>query len=168
MALGNGWEWYITSPSADFALAKLEEAFTPQVLASFLGAEVGPFLRERAQARFAAEGDSASGKWAPLKPVTVDIRLSMNYGGEHPINRRTGELENWVVGSGWNAYPMGGGAALQFPGNTPSGELVDKVQTAQKGRANPNTQPRPILAIDETDVLQVTTLLATMITEAVR
>jgi hypothetical protein len=163
-----GWEWYIQADSADIVLDRLEEIFTPDTLATFLGAEVGPYLKKRAEARFAQEGDSASGKWVPLKDATVQIRLSQNIGGEHPINRRTGELENWVVGSGWNAYPTGLGATLQYPGKAPTGELLEKVTTAQKGKTYPSTVPRPVLAVDDTDALQVTAILGAFISDAVR
>lgn len=164
----DGWEWYISAPSADFALGRLAEAFTPEALTAFLGAGVGEYLAKRAEARFKDEGDSAVGKWAPLKEATVNIRLSQNYGGDHPINRRTGELENWVVGSGWDAYPTGIGATLRYPKANPAGLLRDKVETAQRGLPNPSTVARPVLAIDETDVLQVTALLGVYVTEAMR
>lgn len=163
-----GWEWYIQGRSAEYAIDRLTEAFTPQALAAFLGEGVGEYLAKRAEARFAQEGDSAVGKWEPLKEATVNIRLSQNFGGEHPINRRTGELEDWVVGSGWHAYPTNLGASLRFPKANPVGLVREKVETAQRGRDYPSTVARPVLAIDETDVLQVTALFGVYIAEAVR
>src|SRR3954453_12601525 len=86
---------------------------------AWLAADIGPYLAKRAGERFAQEGDDVVGAWAPLKPATVAIRQFSNYpvSGEHPINRRSGELENWVVQGGWRAYPTNYGAAMQYPGS---------------------------------------------------
>lgn len=40
---------------------------------------------------FATEG---FGKWAPLAPRTVEERIALGYGGEHPILVRTGSLRD--------------------------------------------------------------------------
>lgn len=134
-------------------LTKLVLLLSPQGAAAFLGVQVGPYLSKRAGERFAGEGDDVVGQWAPLKESTVGIRESQNFPGEHPINRRTGELENWVVDGGWNAYPTALGGSLQYPKNKPGGELKTKVQTAQKGKEFPRTVPRPVLGVNETDML---------------
>lgn len=134
-------------------------------LTAFLGASIGPYLSQRAKQRFASEGDDVTGPWAPLKPATITIRQSQNY-GSGPINRRTGELENWVVGSGWDAYPTGMGASMRFPGKPPTGELKAKVQTAQGGRVNPPTVARPVLGLNENDLLFLQTAFAMAVDEA--
>ena len=134
-------------------------------MAAFLGAEVGPYLQRRAAARFKTEGDSASGKWAPLLPATQNIRATSpgwQVGPAHPINKRTGELEAWVTQGQWAAMSHPEGASLRYPSNAPNGELAEKVQTAQKGKSKPRTVARPVLAVDETDVMFITTRLLFM------
>jgi hypothetical protein len=142
------WTWYVQSRSAEYALERLGEILQPDGLTTWLGAEVGPYLKERAEARF-------------------QIRLSQNYGAG-PINRRTGELEDWVVNSGWRAYPNSTGGSLAYPGAQPSGELLEKVQTAQKGSPYPPTVPRPVLGVNENDMLYVLSMFATFISEEVK
>lgn len=148
------------------ALVKLIMLLSPAGMATFLNLSIGPFLRERAKARFENEGDDAVGMWAPLQPGTVAIRQAANLPGEHPINKRTGELENWVVGGGWAAYPVGYGGSLQYPANSPSGRVADKAKTAQQGSANPLTVPRPVLAVSETDLIFTMTALMFAVEEA--
>jgi hypothetical protein len=150
----------------ELAMTRFIELMTPAGIMAFLGAEVGPYLRQRARNRFAAEGDDVVGQWAPLAPSTVAIREGQQYPGEHPINRRTGEMENWVVDGGWDAYPFSGGGGLVYPQNEPTGTLREKVQTAQAGSASPLTQPRPVLGVNENDMLFVTALLAFSVEEA--
>ncbi len=162
------WFWSVTGIGAQEALDRLAFLLGPTQLASFLHGPVGQYLQERAKRRFAAEGDDAVGKWEPLQDSTVQMRLSMNYGGEHPINKRTGELENWVVNSGWHAYPQSTGASMAYPGGQPSGILLKKVQTAQGGATNPRTDPRPVLGLSETDLIAFTGMFADYIEEGIR
>lgn len=150
------------------ALENLISLLSPVGAAAWLGEAVGPYLSERAGTRFATEGDDASGQWLPLKEPTIAIREEQGYGGAHPINRRTGELEEWVVDGGWDAYPTGFGASMRYPGTQPAGELRKKVETAQRGRPDPNTAPRPVLAVNETDLLFVTAAFAASMTEVFR
>jgi len=152
----------VDAGSVDYMLAKLMLLLSPQGLTTFLGSTVGPYLARRAGERFENEGDDVVGKWAELKPATMAIRAEGPWavGPDHPINRRTGELENWVVRGGWHAYPEGFGAAMQYPASLPTGELYDKVKTAQSGRSEPNTVPRPVLGLNEADMLFVITAFA--------
>ena len=46
-----------------------------------------------------------------------------------------------------------------MPGKRPTGELKDKVTTAQSGRADPNTQARPVIGMNERDLTAVMTML---------
>lgn len=151
------------------ALTNLFTLLSPAGMTFFLGSTMGPYLSKRAKERFQGEGDDAVGKWAPLKPATIAIRESQGFGAG-PINRRTGELENWVVQGGWNAYPTGFGASMKFPGKpTGGGELRKKVETAQKGRKSaPVTVPRPVLAVGETDLIFFQASLAFAVQEALR
>lgn len=161
------WLWSITGLSPDEALDRLLVLLGSGMLASaFLSGPVAEFLQERARRRFAAEGDDAVGKWAPLKEATVNIRLSQNYGGEHPINRRTGELERWVVDGGWNAYPTSYGAEMAYPGSIPTGELLEKVQVAQRG--DDRAVARPVLGLTDTDLIAATIMFADFISEGMK
>lgn len=154
--------------NTDEMLDQLFAFLSPAGAAAFLHLEAGPILRKRAGDRFASEGDDVSGKWMPLQESTVRMREAMNFPGEHPINRRTGELENWVVQGGWDAYPTAIGASLRYPDKRPSGELRNKVVTAQEGRTHPYTEPRPVLGVNETDLLLLTTAYAAAIEAVLR
>jgi len=150
----------------DLALERLVLLLAPQGMASFLQLEIGPYLRERAKQRFRDEGDDVTGDWAPLQEATINIRESQNIPGEHPINRRHGGLENWVVDGGWNAYPAGFGGALRYPAHEPSGKTREKAITAQSGSVSPASVPRPVLGVNEKDLIFVATALAFSIHEA--
>lgn len=141
-----------------FQMQRLEAAISATGIAFFLGKEVGPYLVERAKRRFRSEGDDVTGKWAPLMPATQAIReadTSITVGPDHPINHRTGELENWVTGT---AFKVAGGN-LAFPGKAPSGELISKIKTAQQGKASPRTVARPVLGINQADMVFITSRL---------
>lgn len=132
-------------------------------MSKFLDQEVDPYLRARAAHRFASEGDAASGKWAPLAPSTVAIRRSEGYPGEHPINRRTGDLERWITGVDGRVTPGESGGDISYlvlPGGNPYGEIGEKIMAAQTGNApSGKRQPRrPVLAMDNSD-LQVVLLM---------
>jgi hypothetical protein len=139
-------------------LFALETSLNPVAVAGFLGAVVDPYLRGRASDRFASEGDDVTGGWAPLKDATQEIRSNSGYGAAHPINKRTGELEDYIVNAPHNLSAAPWGASLTLPGTTPTGELFDKVETAQHGRDR--TVPRPVLGMNERDLVFVLTALA--------
>jgi hypothetical protein len=141
-------------------LNHLDTALNPVAVAGFLGATVDPYLRMRMSDRFRKEGDDVVGKWTPLAQVTQDIRQKQGFGSAHPINRRTGRLEDFIVGSPNQLTIHSLGATLTLPGNKPLGEMKDKVETAQKGRLRPHTLPRPVLGMNERDLAFVLTALA--------
>jgi hypothetical protein len=141
-------------------LTRLESKLMPPNIGAFLHVTVDPYLQKRASARFANEGDDVVGAWAPLQAATEGIRSSQGYGAAHPINRRTGILENYIVNAGGDVNVNPAGATLTFPGAPASGELADKVQTAQIGRANPDTVARPVLGLNDNDLLAVLTATA--------
>lgn len=141
-------------------LAHLERKLEPAQMGVWLNTYVEPYLQQRAGQRFANEGDDAVGAWAPLKPATEGIRASQGYGSSHPINRRSGELENYIRNTPAALTINPAGAVLTYPGTPPSGELADKVSTAQSGRGFPATVPRPVLGLGTTDVAGVLTMLA--------
>lgn len=142
-------------------LKHLDSALSVQGLAAFFKVGVEPWLRERAENRFAVEGDDASGKWAPLQQSTVDIRESSGFGGPGPINRRTGELEAYITGADMGIVSVPGLATLTYPKEPPKSKgLQQKVATAQVGRMSPSTVRRPVLALGEKDLGTILTQLA--------
>jgi hypothetical protein len=152
---------FVDASDAFAMLAGIEVAISPPSLAGWLSTEMTPFLRHRARMRFAAEGDDTVGRWHPLRESTNEIRESMGYPRAHPINRRSGELEDYIVNSPADVRVAGVGAELTFPGVSPgSGELEDKVWTAQEGRGfggthvdrDPHTIPRPVLGLGAPDL----------------
>jgi hypothetical protein len=159
----------VSKRKLDASLDRLIFMLSAEGMAAWLGVNVGPWLRHRAAERFASEGDDVTGPWAPLSPATQAIRAEGPWpvGPDHPINRRTGELENWVVQGGWFAYPDGTlGASLQYPKDEPVGELREKVKVAQIGRPQsmgpdkPMTVARPVLGLNEADLAFVMTALS--------
>lgn len=157
----------IITRDVEETLARLATALSPLGMIPFMEMVIAPQLSRRAKGRFAGEGDAAvGGKWAPLRPATVVMRTQQGY-GPGPINRRTGELENWVTNGGQDAFPVGPDTTMQFPGKPISGELERKVQRAQQGDGG-RTVPRPVLAVDESDLVFLQTQLALMLEGAVR
>jgi hypothetical protein len=144
-------------------LLGLETATNPVAIAGFLGSTVDPYLRGRGRRRFSEEGDDVTGKWVPLSPATQAIRADLGYGADHPINVRTGELERYINDSPnqLSAHPWG--ASLTLPGNPPTGDLADKVMTAQQGSTSSTSgrpiPPRPVLGMNQKDTMAVLLLL---------
>lgn len=155
-------------------LAMLDTALSPVGLAAWLGVTVTPYLRQRIAARFAAEGDDVSGGWLPLAEATREIRSAAGFGAAGPINRRTGELENYLTSTPDLLTIDGLGATLTYPGRGASGELADKMRTAQEGGAykggvkGSNAPARPVLGMNERDTIFALEALAVYIKEAVR
>lgn len=142
-------------------LNSIDSALSPEGLSAFLGLAVGPWVKERAADRFAQEGDDVTGKWAPLQDATVEIRQKAGFGGDHPINKRTGELEEYITQGQIGVTAAPGVATLKYPKNPPATKgLKQKMSTAQRGRGYPATVPRPVLGLNERDLAQVMTMLA--------
>lgn len=139
-------------------LAVLDTALNPVAIAGFLTGVVEPYVHERAEARFADEGDDVVGPWQPLKPATVAIRQAQGYGGAHPINVRTGELESYITEGPGNTLVHPFGATLTMPGQPATGDLADKVRTAQEG--DTRTVARPVMGLNEQDLAFVLLALA--------
>lgn len=150
-------------------LSRLDAALSPIALAAFMEGSVGPTMLARIESRFEQEGDDASGKWAPLQESTNQIREQLGYPPAHPINVRGGELHNFVTGSARSAAePFG--ASTTIPDSTPTGELYDKLFTAQAGASQVGyrpTPPRPVLAMDANDLTLVLLQLSQYIRSAV-
>jgi hypothetical protein len=148
-------------------LGHLDSALSPSGIAAFLGGTVQPYIKQRAEGRFRGEGDDVVGNWIPLASATQHIRASQGYGPAHPINRRTGELEDYITGSPSQISIHALGATLTHPGKKPMGELKDKVETAQMGRQSPRTPSRPVLGMNMQDMGFVLSALAIYIRSGV-
>lgn len=151
------------------ALTKLHMALQPLMLLPWMNAVLEPYFQQRAVQRFQSEGDDVSGKWAPLKPATINIRTTgqIDYGAG-PINVRTGALERYVTESQGFYTTLSGEAVMVYPGNAPkgsnvTGNLADKLRAAQQGLpASGNqgpTPPRPVIGVNERDLGSVLTFL---------
>jgi hypothetical protein len=144
---------WVSEDTATATLMHLELMLSAGMIGGYLKAVVEPYLQERASARFAGEGDDVVGKWSPLKPATVAIRQHKGFPGEHPINVRTGELEQYVTGDPGFVAPDPFGATLTWPGDPQGAELEHKVQVAQVGEDR--TIPRPVIGVNERDLMFV-------------
>ncbi len=119
----------------------------------FLAHTMEPWLRDRAEARFDAEGDDAAGRWQALHPTTEHFRQSQGFPASHPINHRTGELERYITQEPGRTAGVAGGVQLTFPGTPPGSKwLTQKLETAQRGRSYPSTPARPVLAVSWADM----------------
>jgi len=144
-------------------LLHLDSSLSPVGMYAFMHGAVQPWLVERAEQRFAGEGDDAVGKWAPLMQSTIMYRESAGFGGPRPINKRTGELEAYITGGGADVTSLNGASVLTFPDpkTKMSYGLNKKVETAQVGRSkNPSTVKRPVLGLGEKDLAAIMTRLA--------
>jgi hypothetical protein len=148
-------------------LAHLDTCFSPVGMAAFLGGDVTPWLRERAAHRFVQGGDDASGPWAPLRPATVEIRAGGIQRGEwpgisptHPINKRTGLMEDFITKGAGEIVSSPGSTTLYFPKRQVGVKmgLDKKVKRAQAGDSR--TKARPVLAVGEVDLVTVVQSLA--------
>lgn len=141
-------------------LHRLDTSLNPTAIAAFLGAEVDPYIRERARQRFANEGDDVVGQWAPLADATNAFRTAQGFPAAHPINKRTGELEAYIVSAPNQITISTFGTTLVSPRPTSNKWLQEKLRTAQMGKDRPRTPARPVLGLNEKDLLAVTTKLA--------
>jgi hypothetical protein len=122
-------------------------------LSVFLEDVADPFVRRRVAERFTGEGDDAVGSWAPLSPATQTIRASKGFPPAHPINQRTHAMRDWLVHNDGEVRFNAAYVSLLYPGPTTSGTMDEKIRTAQMGKGNPRTPPRPVLGLNETDNL---------------
>lgn len=146
-------------------LFALQHRLSDGGLEEFLEDVADPYLKDRASARFAAEGDDAVGRWLPLDATTVQIRLALGYGGAHPINQRTRDLMTYILTSGPETGKTQDGMELTFPAGGADPLTSEKIRTAQAGKAIPSTPPRPVVALSEKDGRDLTMLLSDYITD---
>lgn len=131
-------------------LTRMDITLSPQGLAAFL-TETGTYaIQSAGRDLFQDEGGpSVGGAWAPLAPSTQEIRSSQGYGAAHPINRRTGDLEDFITNSSGRIEVDPTGATLTYPGGQATGDLQDALQMAQAGGVSDSGKKisaRPVLA----------------------
>lgn len=158
----------VDSESVEQLLQGTAHALDTVGMYTFLSGVVGPWLKSRAEDRFAAEGDDVTGHWKPLAAYTQRVRAAAGYGAEHPINKRTGELERYITDGGWDVFATPVLSTLVFPGNAPTTRQAEKVAVAQLGSSFPSTPARPVLGMNETDLVFVIAALGVYITGASR
>jgi len=154
----------VDSTDVDGVLDHLGRALDATSLLLFLRESADPYFQEEILMRFAFEGDAKSGDWERLSPTTQRIRSALGYGGDGPINERTGELLEFAVyhrdfmfGPDW--------ASMSVPGDPTTDSVKDKLEHAQMGTSdNPlfpgaYTPPRPVLATDESDMMMLLKML---------
>jgi hypothetical protein len=159
------FEVTVDTSAAEEMVAKMQQKLMPESLTSFLIAKAHRVLRNRAEERFANEGDEVSGPWKELAYATSRIRAFQGYGAFEPINVRTGALRRFVLNS-FTVKQQSRGVTLMMPGPA-SGEMLSKFKTAQQGsightvgrsgvvtnREGPNrpAPARPVLGLGEID-----------------
>lgn len=146
-------------------LLALRHRLSDPGIEEFLEDIADPYLKDRAAARFSAEGDDAVGRWLPLDATTQQIRLALGYGAAHPINVRTRDLMTYILSSGPETSKVADGMQLTFPASGADPLTQEKIRTAQAGKAIPLTPPRPVVALSEKDGSDLTMLLSDYITE---
>lgn len=146
--------------STNAMLAELEKRLSSEGLADFLSDRVDGFLRARIAQRFSGEGDDVSGAWHPLTVATSMIRASQGFPPDHPINVRTGDMRSFLVNSASDVKEHSLGATLKHPPPTTNKFINEKIRTAQQGKSRPRTPPRPVIGVNENDLLFVTSELA--------
>lgn len=145
-------------------LADLTLKVSPPGLATFLNTTVDPFIRARIDARFSGEGDEVVGSWHPLTQATQAIRASQGLPPDHPINVRHGKMKHFLTQSKMDVKPSGFDAVGIHPPPTGDKEMQEKIVTAQMGRNSPRTPPRPVLGVNENDLLFITSELVVYLT----
>lgn len=142
----------VDTNEADLMLSAAEQTLMGPSLRRYLDTEMATYMRKRISDRFASEGDDVTGPWAALQDATVSIRESKGFPGEHPINKRTGDLENFMTKGRLDYTMQSNGASIFFPGKPPTPELATKVQTAQAGKDFPATVKRPVVGVNAVDM----------------
>lgn len=128
-------------------------------LIEFMEDHVDPYLRRRIANRFLAEGDDVSGHWHPLTRATELIRARQGFPPQHPINVRTRQMKDFLISTPSQVRSSGPEVILTHPPPIASGEINRKIATAQGGKANPPTPARPVIGVNENDLLYITSSL---------
>lgn len=141
------------------------ERLGPYYMQAWFESDVRNILEDSARIRFANQGGpEVGGAWADLHPATERIRESMGLPGKRPINIRRGGMSNYIFNSNGEIVTFKSGSyAWRWPHGTSStsGNLRDKLKTAQRGGGSAGTAPpRPVLALSGQDVINIAFSLA--------
>ena len=168
---GERIEVEVNSFPVDRLVDAVNDAVSGPSLAVWLEGSAHDHFEHEIVNRFAYEGDRKSGPWEPLHDATIDIRHALGVPGPGPINIRDQGLFDFVTtsrdthfGDTW--------ATMDLPGNPPDDTTRAKLTTAQRGSNNNPlgygpTNPRPVLAVDESDMASLLIRLETHIMLAV-
>ncbi len=151
--------------SAQDAIDFLNDRLGAIGLVTFLNTVVDPFIRNRIDQRFQGEGDDVVGTWHPLAVATQQIRAYYGFPPDHPINVRTSKLRSHLVGTQSDVKAFGIGATLQHPPPGTDAIMNKKISTAQSGSSSPSTPARPVIGVNENDLLFITTSLVAWLSQ---
>lgn len=165
-AQGSVW---VDAESVLKLLNDVERSVAPPALAFFLSSMVSPYFEDQIVDRFAGLGGDGvpGGSWAPLQESTVRIRHALGFYDDYAINERSGDLLEWIAMSReFTQTPIGAGMSIpdEDEGN---GELWHKLKVAQVGHVQSAsemipgayTPPRPVLTMNDEDLIAVTKML---------
>jgi hypothetical protein len=159
----------VDKKDVDRTLLALDQVLSGPSMSLFHRVFTEPYLRSRAKARFASNGDAAvGGTWQQLSDSRQDIRQHAGFSADPP-NHTTGDLEAWIT-SGQNTFTVGEQFANFFmPGRGTVGQR-EKLRTAQQGKpagfnmpdgaggTKPSPSPtpkRPVVGMDSADLVHV-------------
>ncbi|WGH21922.1 hypothetical protein SEA_TROGGLEHUMPER_38 [Rhodococcus phage Trogglehumper] len=112
------------------------------------------YLQSQSRKRFKAYAKGSS-EWPALAPATESWRESLHYGAASPINVRTGDLLELMVGENSTIAPVGGSMILLYPGSAQGkGNRPIKIAQAQGTLRQNNGQmstPRPVITLEPED-----------------
>lgn len=149
------------SSSANAVFALLIARVSTPGISAFMAAIVDPFIRNRIDQRFSMEGDDVTGHWHPLTAATEHFRSTKGFPPDHPINVRTSTMRNFLTGTPGDIRPTGPWVTYTHPPPGGTYGLTDlKIETAQRGKARPLTPPRPVIGVNQNDLLFITSELA--------
>lgn len=147
--------WNIDVAPVLGAIDRLRLTLTPTSLERFLLLVAHPYLVERIEDRFEAKGDDVSGKWEPLAPSTMMIRILQGY-SPTPTNIRSGAMFD-ALRQARNVRPMATGAEISMGHAAVSDtKTKQKIKVAQQGGTAPNagrdTPARPVIGMNARDL----------------
>lgn len=149
----------VDQASANAVLSHLEMKLSQPGLHQFMRDQVSPYLRRRIADRFINQGDDITGPWHPLTVATQKIRAASGYPPSAPINVRSTQMMDFLVGSPSDITSRGDTAVLIHPPPTGNKLMLKKIATAQMGSAKPKTPPRPVLGMNVDDLDYITSEL---------
>lgn len=157
----------ISHPGLTDKIAAYKSRMKPYGRQGYVMLLAGPihqYLQSRARAMFQYEQGPEGDAWAPLAPATHNWRRSAikrgetapDVGPEHPINRRTGDLEDAMTTGGPSILAGASSLVLSFPGDMAQAGREAKFSQAQNGRG---TSPaRPVIGLGADDLGQIMVL----------